>query len=154
MSEFKPVTISKGAFAFCRSTIAVMFWAALLLQLKGLVFAGFVILILSYLLKVKKAPLIVLYSLTIDKIAPSTKIVVDEKGIRFAHLVGTVFSGVCTLLLYYVNTPAGWAMTFLLAIMNTSAAFGFCSALKLYGCMTGGTSCCRMGRRIRKYKNV
>jgi hypothetical protein len=154
MNEFKPATISKGAFAFCRYTIAVMVWAALLLQLKGLVFASFIILLLSYLLKVKRAPLIVLYTLTIDKIAPSNKVVVDEKGIRFAHLVGTVFSGLCCLLLYYINTPAGWALTFLLAIMKTSAAFGFCSALKLYGCMTGGSSCCRAGRKIKRHKNV
>jgi hypothetical protein len=154
MSEFKPVTISKGAFAFCRYTIAAMIWAALLFQIRELVFAGFIILLLSYLLKVKRAPLIVLYSLTIDKLVPSNKIVVDEKGIRFAHLVGTVFCGICCILLYYVNIPVGWALTFLLAIMKTSAAFGFCSALKLYGCMTGGSSCCRMGRMIKRHKNV
>jgi hypothetical protein len=154
MKEFKPVTISKGAFAFCRYTIAAMIWVALLLQLKWLVFASFIILLFSYVLKVKRAPLIVLYTLTIDQLFPSNKIVVDEKGIRFAHLVGTVFSGLCCILLYYINTTAGWAMTFFLAIMKTSAAFGFCSALKLYGCMTGGSSCCRAGRMLKRHKNV
>ena len=153
MSGFRPVTISKGAFAFCRYTIALALWGALILQIKCLVVLSFFILLLSYILKVKRAPLIVLYSFTIDKIVPVKKELVDEKGIRFSHLVGAVISGLCCLLLYFINSTAGWVSTFLLAILQTSAAFGFCSALKLYGCMTGG-NCCRVGRMIRRNDNV
>lgn len=153
MSEFKPVTISKGAFAFCRYTIAVTLWVALLFQIKLLVAVSFVILLFSYILKVQRAPLVVLYTLTIDKILPSSKELVDEKGIRFAHLVGAIFSGLCCLFLFFIYSPAGWALTFLLAILKTSAAFGFCSALKLYGCMSGG-NCCRVGRMVRRNKDV
>lgn len=153
MSGFKPVAISKGAFAFCRYTIAIMLWVALLFQIKVLVVICFLILLLSFILKVQRAPLIVLYTYTIDKIISSSKELVDEKGIRFAHLVGAVMSGLCCLLLYCVYSPAGWVLTFLLAILNTSAAFGFCSALKLYGCMTGG-NCCRVGRMIRRKNDV
>lgn len=149
MSEYKPVTISKGAFAFCRYTIAILVWAALIFQIKFLVGITCVILLFSYLLKVQRAPLIVLYSVTIEKIIPSDKELVDEKGIRFAHLVGTIFSGICCLLLFMNYTMAGWILTFLLAVLKTSAAFGFCSALKLYTCMTGGR-CCRVGKMIRR----
>lgn len=153
MNEFNPVTISKGAFAFCRYSVAIMLWVALLFLIKELVLVCFMILLLSYLLKVQRAPLIMIYTLTIEKMAPTEKILVDEKGIRFAHLVGTIFSGLCCLMLYYFNTPAGWVVTFLLAILKTSAAFGFCSAMKLYACMNGG-NCCRVGRMVRRKDNV
>lgn len=153
MSAYKPVTISKGAFAFCRYSIAIMIWIALLFQIKGLVVITFVILLFSYILKVERAPLVFLYTVTIDKLVPSDKELVDEKGIRFAHLVGTIFSGLCCLLLFYSPSPIGWVVTFLLAILKTSAAFGFCSALKLYTCMTSGT-CCRVGRFVRRKKDV
>lgn len=153
MIEFKPVTISKGAFVFCRYTIAIILWVALILQAKVLVVVCFLIFLLSYILKVKRAPLIVLYTYTIDMMFPSSKELLDEKGIRFAHLIGAVVSGLCCLLLYYVNSPAGWVLTVLLAILNTSAAFGFCSALKLYNCMAGG-SCCRVGRAVRRKSDV
>jgi hypothetical protein len=153
MSEFKPVTISKGAFAFCRYTIAVALWTSIICQIKWLVVASFLILVLSYILKVQRAPLVILYTITIDKILPSNKELVDEKGIRFAHLVGSIISGLCCILLYYVNSTAGWVLIFLFAILKTSAAFGFCSSLKLYSCMTGG-NCCRVGRTIRRNKCV
>ena len=77
MREFIPVTISKGAFAFCRYTIAVMLWTALLFQIKSLVAVSFVILLLSYILKVQRAPLVFLYTISIDKIVPSYKELVD-----------------------------------------------------------------------------
>lgn len=153
MAEFKAVTISKGSFAFCRYTIAILLWSSILFQMKELVIACFLLLTLSYILKVQKAPLVVLYDVTIEKIMPSDKELVDEKGIRFAHLVGAVFSGIGCLLLYFVNPIAGWIFTALLAILKSSAAFGFCSALKLYSCMTGG-NCCRVGRLMRRNKHV
>lgn len=153
MNAYKPVTISKGGFAFCRYMVAAMVWAALIFQMKEFLAATFIVMVLSYILKVERAPLVALYAMTIDKIIPSGKELVDEKGIRFAHLVGAVFSGMCWLLLS-VNQPLiGWILTFALAVLKSSAAFGFCSALKLYGCMTSG-NCCRVGRMIRRKKDV
>jgi hypothetical protein len=152
MAEFRPVTITVGSFAFCRYTIAVLVWLSLLLQNKFFVVAAFVIMLLSMLLKVGRAPLIVLYRQTIDRIWPSAPVVVDEKGIRFAHTVGTVFSLLCIIVLYWGNPLAGWILTGVLAILKTSAALGFCSALKLYNCMAGGT-CCRVGKLARKIRS-
>jgi hypothetical protein len=153
MAGFKPVSISNGAFAFCRYTVAVIFWVALILGSRELVLAGFVILVLSALLKVRKAPLIVLYTATVEKLFPSDQVIVDEKGIRFAHIVGAVVSGLCLLLLYFTKGNAGWIMTGFLALLKTSAALGFCSALKLYNCMNSG-SCCRVGKLVRKFKDA
>lgn len=153
MAGFKPVTISNGAFAFCRYTVAVIFWAAIILRSRELVVFGFIILVLSALLKVRKAPLIVLYTQTLERLFPSDQVIVDEKGIRFAHIVGAVVSGICILLLYLVKGNAGWIMTGFLAVLKTSAALGFCSALKLYNCMNSG-SCCRVGKFVRKFKDA
>lgn len=153
MANIKAVKISKGAYAFCRYTIALMLWLSIILRLKELVLAAFIILLLSVILKVKRAPLIVIYTYTIDRIFPSGNVIVDEKGIRFAHTVGAVVSLICLILLYFGNPVSGWIMTVFLAILKTSAAFGFCSALKLYQCVNGGGNCCRVGRFARKIKN-
>jgi len=152
MTNVKPVSISKGAYAFCRYTIALILWCSVIFRLKELVLGAFIILLLSAILKVRNAPLIVFYTYTIDKIFPSRKVIIDEKGIRFAHIVGTVVSLMCLMLLYFGNPLSGWILTVFLAILKTSAAFGFCSALKLYQCMNGG-NCCRVGKFVRKIKN-
>jgi uncharacterized membrane protein len=99
MAEFRPVTITEGSFAFCRYTVAVLLWLSILLQLKELVIAVFVIMALSVWLKVRRAPLIVLYRQTVDRIFPSRQVTVDEKGIRFAHMVGAVVSLMCIITL-------------------------------------------------------
>ena len=101
MAAVKPVSVSKGAYAFCRYTIAVMLWFAVLFRSKEMVLAVFLILLLSVILKVRRAPLIVLYIYTIDKLRPSGNVILDEKGIRFAHNVGAVVSLLCLILLYF-----------------------------------------------------
>jgi hypothetical protein len=104
------------------------------------------------MLKVEKAPLILLYKYTVDKIKQSKNIIVDEKGIFFSHLVGAIFSIVCIALLYFTNPIIAWVVTGLFAVLQTSAACGFCSALKLYTCMINGT-CCRVGKFAKKVKD-
>lgn len=153
MSNIKPVSISSGAFAFCRYTIAFIFWMSILLQSKELVLTGFIILLISVILKVRRAPLIFIYTISINKLFPSKEVIVDENGIRFAHFVGASVSLLCMIFLYTGFSAIGWALTVFLAILKTSAAFGFCSALKLYNCMNSG-SCCRVGKMVRKIKHV
>lgn len=152
MAQFNPVSISKGSFAFCRIVVAGLLWLSIILQIKWLVGVVFLIMLLSAILKVEKAPLILLYKYTVDKIKPSQNVIVDEKGIYFSHLVGAIFSIICLVLLYFANPIAAWIVTGLFAILQSSAACGFCSALKLYTCMTSG-NCCRVGKLARKVKD-
>lgn len=152
MAHFKPATITKGSFAFCRIVVAGLLWLSIILQIKWLVGVVFLIMFLSAIFKVEKAPLILLYKYTVDKIKPSEKVIVDEKGIYVSHLVGAIFSVICLALLYFANTVAAWVVTGLFAILQTSAACGFCSALKLYTCMTSG-NCCRVGKFAKKAKD-
>ena len=152
MATFKPATISKGSFAFCRIVVAGLLWFSIILQVKWLVGVVFLIMLFSAVLKVEKAPLILLYKHTADKIKQSKNIIVDEKGIYVSHLAGAIFSVVCLALLYFANPIAAWIATGLFALLQTSAACGFCSALKLYTCMTKGT-CCRVGKFAKKVKD-
>lgn len=152
MASFKPVTISKGSFAFCRTTIAILLWASIVFQQKWMIVLVLVIMVLSAIFKVSRAPLILLYKYTVDRIHPSSNVIVDEKGILFSHIVGAVFAALCLFLLYFINQLAGWIVTAAFALLQTSAAFGFCSALKLYTCMAGGT-CCRVGRFAKKVRD-
>lgn len=151
-ASFKPVSISKGGFAFCRAIIASFVVLSVVpdLHLPMLV-VTFAIMAISAILKVRRAPLILLYKYTIERFHPSGSIIVDENGIFFSHIVGAVFSVIC-LLVFRLNTVAGIIVTCLFAILQISAACGFCSALKLYTCMVGG-NCCRFGRKIKNIKD-
>ncbi|MDR0476747.1 MAG: DUF4395 family protein [Desulfobulbaceae bacterium] len=151
-AQFRLKTISKGSFAFCRIMIAGLLWLSIIFQIKYLVGVVFLIMLFSALLKVDKAPLILLYKYTVDRISPGEKIIVDEKGIYASHLAGTIFSVICLFLLYFANPTVAWGMTGLFTILQTSAACGFCSVLKLYNCMTDG-NCCRVGRLAKKVKD-
>lgn len=152
MTGFKPVTISKGSFAFCRTTIAALLWLSVIFQIRWLVIVIFIIMLLSALLKVKRAPLIVLYSNTFEKIHKSQDIIVDENGLSFSHWVGAIFSLICIAFLFYISFFIGWILTAILAILQISAAFGFCSALKIYSCLNSG-GCCRVGKFVKKVKD-
>lgn len=154
MTEFKPVSIPSGAYVFCRFTVALIYVFAFFIRSKELVLAGFIILTLSALLKVRRAPLIWIYTNSVDKLIPTRKQIIDEKGIRFAHSFGAAVSLFALMFLYFGNAFVGWATTLLMAILQTLAAFGFCSAYKLYTCVSSGGDCCNIGKRIRKIKHV
>jgi len=153
MARFKPATISKGSFAFCRIVVAALLWLGIILQAKWPVWAVFLVMLLSAIFKVEKAPLILLYRHTVDRIKPGQNTIVDENGIFVSHVVGAVFAAICLVLLYFADPVAAWIVTGLFAVLQTSAACGFCSALKLYTCMTGG-NCCRFGRFAKNLKNL
>lgn len=150
LRECKPVTVPRAAFIFCKYTVALILWAALIFQVKWLVLAGFVLLALSAILKIGRAPLIVLYSCTINKIIKSRNKILDEHGMRFAHTLGAVLTLICIILLYFVNDTAGWIMLSITAVTKTAGALGFCSALKLYGCMSSDSCCTFIKKDMRE----
>lgn len=149
MAGFRPVTISKGSFAFCRATVAALLWLAIIVRSVPLVAVVLGMMIVSALLRVRRAPLILLYKYTIDRIRPSDGVVVDEIGIFVSHVTGSIFGALCLAMLVFTKPLAGWIVTAAFAILQTSAACGFCSALKLYNCWAGGT-CCRFGKYAKK----
>lgn len=151
MKPCKPVEISTGAFNFCKYSIAFILWASVLLKSKELVLLCFVILVISAILKVKKAPLVYFYTQTFQRHFKSQPLILDENSVWFAHTVGAVVSALALVFLYFINPFIGWVITIVLAILKTSGAFGFCGAMKLYGCMNNPNgNCCRMGKKIKK----
>lgn len=155
MRECKPVEVPNGSFNFCKYTISLLLWCSLILQNKVLVSVCFAVLVLSALLRVKNAPLVFLYTHTLDRVFKSKPIILDENAVWFAHTVGAVISGAALVLLYFIHPFTGWVITGILAVLKTSGALGFCGAMKLYGCLNNPNGkCCRVGKKIKKYQCV
>lgn len=155
MRSCKPVSITRGAFAFCRYTLAILLWVALIMGLKWLVIVTAAILALSALLTVRRAPLVVLYTVTVERLFPSGVEVLDEHAMRFAHTFGVLLLGIALGLLYYPPTVrAGWIFLLLVALAKTVGALGFCAAGRMYTCMANSHGSCCGFLRKRKDQQV
>jgi protein-S-isoprenylcysteine O-methyltransferase Ste14 len=146
-SDSKPVTVPNAAFVFCRYSIALMLLAAVLFKIKWLLIVVFVVFVLSVILKVKRAPMILLYRYTIGLLWKSKGVTLDEYAMRFAHGLGVVFSAICLLFLYFVNENVGWGLTVAFLVIKLISAFGFCPASKFYKCVGSGGGCCAFTKR-------
>jgi hypothetical protein len=142
MRECKPVSVPKAAFIFCRYTLTVMVWAALIFQWKWMAVITCLILLLSAFLKIGRAPLIVLYTCTCNRLFKSSHEVLDENAMRFAHSLGGIINLFAVFFLYLIHEPVGWVILFCLGVIKTIGAIGFCPASKLYNCLTSD-ECCR-----------
>jgi hypothetical protein len=145
MFTYKPVTISRGGFAFCRYSVAVALWVGVLWRMDWLMSLCAVVMLLSAILTVSRAPMVLLYASTIDRLIPSAKVVVDESGLRFAQSVAAVVIGVPWLLLQF--GPVGmqeavWRFLPVVAVFKTLGALGFCAVSRLYTCAISGGDCC------------
>lgn len=141
MKKYKPVSVPQAAFTFCRYSIALLVWLSLFFQSKPIMILVFFILLFSAVFKVGKAPMILLYSYTINKIIKSKEEILNEQAMRFAHTFGSILSLICLFLLYFVNENAGWIAVFCFALLKSVSAIGFCPASKLYDCLNND-SCC------------
>ena len=153
MKETQMAIVPKKGFAFCRFTICILFWISSILlffNIKWFIFIPFIIMLLSGILTVRKAPLIVLYKLLFDREGKKETDVLNVNSIRFSHYVGATFSLIVILFLYVfkINIVA-YIFIGILTFLQTIAAFGYCSAQKLYECLILGKNCCNLGKRIR-----
>lgn len=153
MKSTQMAIVSKKAFAFCRFTICILFWITSILlffDIKWMIFIPFIIMLLSGILTVKRAPLILLYKVLFDSDNKSETDVLNVSSIRFSHYVGATFSLIVILFLYVFNINiVAYIFTFILTILQTVAAFGYCSAQKLYECLVLGKNCCNLGKKLR-----
>lgn len=153
MKDTQMAIVPKKAFAFCRFTICILFWLTSILMffnIKWIIFVPFVIMLLSGILTVKRAPLIILYKVLFDKNKKAETDVLNVNSIRFSHYVGSIFCLIVILFLYVfkINIVA-YIFLGVLTLLQTIAAFGYCSAQKLYECLVLGKNCCNLGKRIR-----
>lgn len=153
MSRYQMATVPKKGFAFCRYTIALLLWLSIIMLFVGIrwfIFIPFIIMLLSGILTVKKAPLIILYKVLFDRDGKKETDILNVSSIRFSHFVGSSFCIIIILFLYIfkINIVA-YIFLGLLTILQTIAAAGYCSAQKLYECLVLGKNCCNLGKKIR-----
>ena len=141
----REVKVLKQGFIFCKFSLMILFWIAFIFKIKWIVILNMIILGLSALLKVQRAPMIVLYSKTIGKlIRPKFKIL-NENAMRFAHSLGFILALITVILLYSKFEFVGWNLLLVLAILKTISAIGFCPGEKIYVCMSKG-GCCALSK--------
>lgn len=146
------VQVNKQSVAFCKYAIAALLWLALLFRSIIPVYIVLVVMLISAFTGVHRAPLVKLFDWTIAKKITVKQEYINLHSMRFAHIVGSVFS-VASILTYYfcpIFVPA--ILTLVLAILQTIASCGYCSAQKLYECVVCNSNCCRFGKKIRSIK--
>ncbi len=144
-----PAEVSAAAFFFCRYTVAAVLWAGYFLRRVELVAAVFAVLALSAALGIRRAPLVWLYSRTLDRWRPSRRVLLDVRAMRFAHTLGAAFGLACLALLLLPDPRPGWSATFVFGLLKTVSAVGLCPAYKLFTCLTSGGACCAFLRKKR-----
>ena len=141
------VNVNKKSIAFCRFSIAIIFWIIGITGDQLLLIIPFSIMLVSAIFGVSRAPLVIIGNMLFKK----KKIeVVNVQSIRFAHFVGTIMTAIALVFFYILKVElAGWIITWMIIVMQTIAAFGYCSAQKLYECVILGNNCCNLGKKIR-----
>ena len=127
-----------NAFRFCKASIAILIWCSFIFKEDILLMLVFCFLLLSTILKISRAPLILLYSFTIEKVFPSRSAEVNEAAMRFAHALGASLSAICLLLIYLMPSVGWWAVLGF-AVLKTISSLGFCPGEALYSCFVDGT---------------
>ncbi|WMJ24030.1 DUF4395 family protein [Paludicola sp. MB14-C6] len=146
------VQVNKQSVAFCKYTIAGLLWLALLFRSIIPVYIVFIIMFISAFTGVHRAPLVKLFDWTIAKKIGINEEYINMHSMRFAHIVGCVFSALSIITYYFCPVLVPAILTTVLAILQTIAAFGYCSAQKLYECVICNSNCCRFGKKIRSIK--
>lgn len=141
------VIVQKNAFAFCRYSLAVLVWLALILRSLWPLVVVFVILVLSALLTVRYSPLLWLYTHTFGRFLPSADTVLDVRGMRISHTLAAVLTAICLALIWH-DRPSAWYAVAAFAVLKTVSAAWACPAYRLYGCVRSGGGCCGLtGKR-------
>ncbi|HAN20975.1 MAG: hypothetical protein A2Y15_03180 [Clostridiales bacterium GWF2_36_10] len=146
------VNVKKQSVAFCKYVIAGLLWTAIVLQSVIPVFVVFGIMFVSAFTGVQNSPLVILYNITIAKYTKTTDEYINMHSMRFAHIVGSMFSGLALLGYYFIHPILSLIFTVILAILQSIAALGYCSAQKLYECVICNSNCCRFGKKVRSIK--
>jgi len=152
MMQFKPVAISKGGFRFCRYSMAVCMWAGVIRHEGQWVAFGALMMALSALLTIRNAPLIKFFDWTLGRLIKTPDEMVDESGMRLAHVVATCVMGLPLIGVYYGSEYAAtlcWRFLIFVALFRTIGALGYCPVSRMFTCMLGGGKgdCCKFLRK-------
>jgi hypothetical protein len=146
------VKVYRSSVAFCKYVIAGLLWIAVLFQSVIPVFIVLAIMVVSAITGVHKAPLVILFTALFVNKAKAAEEYINLHSMRFAHIVGAVFCTVALISFYWISPVLALVLTIILAILQSIASFGYCSAQKLYECVICNSNCCRIGKKIRRIK--
>ncbi len=141
------VQVPRGAFAACRWSLTALLWLALAARQVWILGMVVVLLVLSAILRVDRAPMVVLHARTLGRLFPPvTFVFLDVTAMRFAHGAGA-FLGTCVLAWILWHPRGGWVAMACFCCLKTVSALGFCPASKLFVCLRQGGCCAWTGRR-------
>jgi hypothetical protein len=149
----KMVTVNRQSIAFCKYVIAGLLWLAIILRNIIPVYIVFFIMLVSAFTGVNKSPLVKLFDLTFAKLTNTKQEYINMHSMRFAHIVGCVFCVLSLVSYYFISSILALVITVILAVLQSIASFGYCSAQKLYECVVCNSNCCRIGKKVRSIKN-
>jgi len=143
------VRVRKQSVAFCKYTIAGLLWVTVISGWIPLVYLVLGILMVSAFVGVQRAPLVVLFDVTLAKWIKTEEIYINRYSMRFAHYFGAGFCALILITHYFLAPLVPLVLTAILAILQSIASFGYCSAQKLYECVVCNSNCCRVGKKVR-----
>lgn len=150
MRQIEPVSISSGGFNFCKYGVAALLLIALVVPYPirvALVAFDSLALLIASKVGVDKSPMVRVYELTLGRWITTKPVMLDKKGMKFAHALGAGLT-TFTLALLLLSPKIGYMALVLTALLKIISALGHCSALKLYGCLYSET-CCQSIKKVR-----
>lgn len=146
------VNVKRQSVTFCKYVIAGTLWLAVISGKVIPLYIVLAIMLISAITGVKNAPLVRLFDFTFAKKMKTTDEYINLYSMRFAHLFGSVFCLLAIISYHFLPPVIFIILTIILAILQSIAAFGYCSAQKLYECVVCNSNCCRFGKKIRSIK--
>jgi hypothetical protein len=153
--KYYPVTILSDAFIFCRYSVALLLWIALIFNQISILWLTLIIFIFSAFLGIARAPMIVLYTSTFGKLFSNRpKIVVDVHDIRFVHTLAASINAIILVLFLFGFQFAARSLLVIFVLLKSASAIGYCPASKLRKCVLGeGGTCCSVSKIINSKKS-
>lgn len=146
------VSVKKQSVAFCKYVTAMLIWAAILFRSPIPIYIVFVLMAVSAVTGVHRAPLVVFFNITFAKHIHTDEVYINMHSMRFAHIVGCVFCILSVISYFFLPLVVTLIITAVFAVLQTIASFGYCSAQKLYECVVCNSNCCRFGKKIRSIR--
>jgi hypothetical protein len=146
MIGYEPVSVSRNGFRFCRWSVTVMVWVGVIWHVEALILAAALIMAASAILTVRRAPMIWLWTQTVDRALPCPTEVLDASGMRLAHIVASFALGIPWAVLHLgpiTATEAMWRLLVFVAAFKTLGALGYCPVSRMFTCVISGGNCCK-----------
>jgi hypothetical protein len=143
------VQVNRQSVSFCKYTIAALILLALITGSLIPVYIVFALMLFSAATGIERAPLVLLFDRLACPRIRAERVYINYFSMRFAHTFGCIFCVLIILAYYFAPYVIFFILLLIFALLQSIAAFGYCSAAKLYECLICNSNCCRFGKKIR-----